>query len=1439
MSGHRQTNGNMDNLHPTSTTMDESNQQQQQNARPTPMIGNINSPSVSLASVSSDGSGESSSHVVEPEEIVVLTSEVRRLKEAMGRLKKIFHHYPTTTMIHDVDSRSEATRVASHERLGEVLKILRQMLEKYPFLQSEELVRSAGNLIDQVKYFDYEAEHVDPKEFHEALDSLALAVSSRVSEYITGDLESVSASSTTTTTTTSSSKANKCEDYLASGGGARPKAETVVTATTTIESSRRHGSGGETDLDLVVGVADEMLTSDQIDAILMRHDQGVDHVLMRAKTWAKYAKDVITYVDKRTSMELDLARNLTKLAQTMRPVLKEESYLPFQSIYCTALDQDLEMCASTQATCSLLQGYKFMEPLAARRAEHEKTRKSLKDRWQKELKRIQEAVTNLKKAKALHMQRQQEYERCREALRIAEQGAEIGATGENKVDKRKRLEEEALQKTVESESLYRSCVVEANERHRNLLLVKQDVIVQSRELILQCDQTMKAVTVAYFQLQHTMTAPVPIQFQTLCESSRLYEPGSQFMEYVKRMPEPQSVRSVMTDPFTFEPYSQVEEDSVTRYSKTSTTSSVASNRRGPSYSVDFGGSEEGHTQGLYIKRKDILGPMLAWPPSISMGPGGQQQQQQQVVDPSDTESVDSTKSSPTASPLVTSKTTAAAAATKTAESYFDCSDHEKDSKAHHVPEKEKESSSKQQLPFPAEKEMMKHEVLKQKHEVPSSSRGGIERDMDSGKGGPTSPTTPPRRTVMSKAAVTHHFRKLKTFSKCRECDSYVYWQGYECADCGLSAHKKCLETLALQCGHRRLPRKMNTFGVDLSAHLAETNAQVPPLVIKCVQEIHTRGLKTQGIYRVSSVKHKMEKLCQAFENGAELVDLSDIPPHVIANVLKLYMRQLPEPLLTYGLYQDFVKVAENCPAANNSCVVNDNNNATTPSSEAVARPPFTAPLASEESSGSPTTPVVVAVSEAENNTSNATNEVVVEKEDNTTTSDNDNEDEMNAVDHLRELCRRLPKSHLFSLGFLMHHLAKVAAEAEVNNMPASNLAIVFGPTLLRSSENPGLASVSETMHQARVIELLTLNVTSIFGPPESVIPRNYARYTTTNIHHGKVRGRYSASGSSGMTAARSSRESGDLICSQTERRGEVRLDDFSLPGLVSSSSERMMMMTGSNEDIFGASVSDDDDDPDPIPPFLLPDGSAKSKKSPLLYRTSSPPKIIKQSLRNFSGLEGVTPERLSTQDSLEVAQRSSSLGQTPQQPVSQASMTLSSSKPAMARRSVHQEMSMPAAVASSTEAATVFHKMGRAAKKNSLDEGFFTTALPVTHENNSSSASEYSSVDLKTNLASLTIGIGNNAASATNSARSGSLSEDATAAGDKELKTKKSASSTSDVTQAGAAATILNIEENRVKIQVPGKQQLQQQHSGGSGSGSTRQHHAPVVKQSSIDKDDA
>ena len=94
----------------------------------------------------------------------------------------------------------------------------------------------------------------------------------------------------------------------------------------------------------------------------------------------------------------------------------------------------------------------------------------------------------------------------------------------------------------------------------------------------------------------------------------------------------------------------------------------------------------------------------------------------------------------------------------------------------------------------------------------------------------------------------------------------------------------------------------------MGQHLLEVGAEIPPLVQKCVAVVDSRGTAVKGIYRVSGVKSKVEKLCQAFENGAELVDLTDVHPNVIANVVKLYMRQLPEPLMTFRLYSEFIRV---------------------------------------------------------------------------------------------------------------------------------------------------------------------------------------------------------------------------------------------------------------------------------------------------------------------------------------------------------------------------------------------------------------------------------------------------------------------------------------------------------------------------------------------------
>nr|XP_056705609.1 GEM-interacting protein [Euleptes europaea] len=169
-----------------------------------------------------------------------------------------------------------------------------------------------------------------------------------------------------------------------------------------------------------------------------------------------------------------------------------------------------------------------------------------------------------------------------------------------------------------------------------------------------------------------------------------------------------------------------------------------------------------------------------------------------------------------------------------------------------------------------------------------------------------------KNIVLSSAAQTHRLRKLRGPSKCRECDNFMV-SGAECEECSLTCHKKCLESLLVKCGHQKLPARVPLFGVDFAQVPRDFQEEVPFIVVKCTSEIEARALGVQGIYRMSGAKARMEKLCQAFENGRSLVELSDHSPHDITGVLKHFLKELSSPVLPYKLYNDFIALAKSLP----------------------------------------------------------------------------------------------------------------------------------------------------------------------------------------------------------------------------------------------------------------------------------------------------------------------------------------------------------------------------------------------------------------------------------------------------------------------------------------------------------------------------------------------
>ncbi|KAJ3317672.1 hypothetical protein HDU76_001091 [Blyttiomyces sp. JEL0837] len=89
------------------------------------------------------------------------------------------------------------------------------------------------------------------------------------------------------------------------------------------------------------------------------------------------------------------------------------------------------------------------------------------------------------------------------------------------------------------------------------------------------------------------------------------------------------------------------------------------------------------------------------------------------------------------------------------------------------------------------------------------------------------------------------------------------------------------------------------FGVPLDLHLRSSKRQVPFILQKCIQAIEYRGLKREGIYRISSKLSDIKDLKVRLEKDLNGVNLEDdrMDVHVICGVVKLFFRELPHPLL--------------------------------------------------------------------------------------------------------------------------------------------------------------------------------------------------------------------------------------------------------------------------------------------------------------------------------------------------------------------------------------------------------------------------------------------------------------------------------------------------------------------------------------------------------------
>ncbi|KAK8392258.1 hypothetical protein O3P69_017684 [Scylla paramamosain] len=170
--------------------------------------------------------------------------------------------------------------------------------------------------------------------------------------------------------------------------------------------------------------------------------------------------------------------------------------------------------------------------------------------------------------------------------------------------------------------------------------------------------------------------------------------------------------------------------------------------------------------------------------------------------------------------------------------------------------------------------------------------------------------------------------------------------------------------------HKPLPTQQ--FGVSLQ-YIKEANRQdpIPPVLKTCITFLdHPDALETEGLFRRSGAAVVVKSVQERFNQGEEVTFDLTTDVHTAAVIIKTFLRELEEPLMTFDLYDEVIQFQ--------------------------------------------------GLSRSDRLTS--LKQMVLEK---------------------------LPEDNYLVLKFLVNFLSKVMDRSDLNKMTASNLAVVFGPNLVR------------------------------------------------------------------------------------------------------------------------------------------------------------------------------------------------------------------------------------------------------------------------------------------------------------------------------------------------------------------------------------------------------
>ncbi|XP_067314480.1 rho GTPase-activating protein 17b isoform X4 [Pseudorasbora parva] len=96
------------------------------------------------------------------------------------------------------------------------------------------------------------------------------------------------------------------------------------------------------------------------------------------------------------------------------------------------------------------------------------------------------------------------------------------------------------------------------------------------------------------------------------------------------------------------------------------------------------------------------------------------------------------------------------------------------------------------------------------------------------------------------------------------------------------------------------------FGTALEEHLKRTSREIALPIEACVMMLLETGMQEEGLFRIAAGASKLKKLKAALDCSTSQLEEFYSDPHAVAGALKSYLRELPEPLMSYQLYEEWI-----------------------------------------------------------------------------------------------------------------------------------------------------------------------------------------------------------------------------------------------------------------------------------------------------------------------------------------------------------------------------------------------------------------------------------------------------------------------------------------------------------------------------------------------------